>query len=93
MNEEASLRKATVMAIHARPGPGPATAAAGTRLAELMDSWADKYPGVPVSQQVVPGHPAWALIGLSVRADLVVMGRHGGHPPARTGPDRSGTPC
>ena len=87
--EEASLRKATVMAIHAWHGPGPATAAAGTRLAELTDSWADKYPGVPVSQQVVPGHPARALIGLSVRADLVVMGRHGGHPgPHGPGPVR-----
>jgi nucleotide-binding universal stress UspA family protein len=80
--EEASLRRAAVLAIHAWPGPapeGPATAAAGARLAELMGSWASKYPGAPVSQQIVPGHPARALIGLSARADLVVMGRHGGH--------------
>jgi nucleotide-binding universal stress UspA family protein len=77
--EEASLRKAEVLAVHAWGGPGPAAAAAGTRLAELMESWADKYPGVPVSRQVVPGHPARALIGLSARADLVVMGRRGAH--------------
>ena len=54
-----------------------------------MGSWADKYPGVPVSQQVVPGHPARALIGLSARADLVVMGRRGEHPgPHGPGPVR-----
>ena len=78
--EEASLRKAEVLAIHAWPGAGPAAAEAGTRLAELMESWANKYPGVPVSQQIMPGHPARALIGLSAHADLVVMGRHNGHP-------------
>jgi nucleotide-binding universal stress UspA family protein len=77
--QEASLRKVAVLAIHAWAGPGPAAAAADTRLAELMESWADKYPGVPVSRQVGPGHPARALIGLSTRADLVVMGRRGAH--------------
>jgi nucleotide-binding universal stress UspA family protein len=84
--EEASLRKAAVLALHAWAGPGPAAAA---RLAELVESWADKYPGVPVSQQVVPGHPARALIGLSAPADLVVMGRRGEHPgPHGPGPVR-----
>jgi nucleotide-binding universal stress UspA family protein len=87
--EEASLHKAAVLAIHAWPGPGPVTAEADARLAELIGSWANKYPGVPVSQQIMPGHPARALIGLSVRADLVVMGRHGGHPgPHGPGPVR-----
>jgi nucleotide-binding universal stress UspA family protein len=90
--DEASLRKAAVLAIHAWPGPAPespAAAAAGARLAELMGSWASKYPGVPVSQQITPGHPARALIGLSARADLVVMGRHGEHPgPHGPGPIR-----
>jgi nucleotide-binding universal stress UspA family protein len=87
--EEASLRKAAVLAIHAWAGPGPVAAAAGAQLAELMESWANKYPGVPASQQIVPGHPARALIGLSARADLVVMGRHGGHPgPHGPGPVR-----
>ena len=81
-----------MLAVHAWVGPEPAAAASGARLAELMGSWADKYPGVPVSQQVVPGHPARVLIGLSARADLVVMGRRGGHP-ARMGLGRSGTPC
>jgi nucleotide-binding universal stress UspA family protein len=87
--EEASLRKAAVLAIHAWPGPGLEAASAGARLAELMESWANKYPGIPVSQQIMPGHPARALIGLSARADLVVMGRHGGHPgPHGPGPVR-----
>jgi nucleotide-binding universal stress UspA family protein len=84
--EEASLRKGAVLAVHAWAGPGPTTAAPGARLAELIESWAEKYPGVPVSQQVVPGHPARALIGLSARADLVVMGRRGAH----TGPHGPG---
>jgi hypothetical protein len=37
----------------------------------------------------MPGHPAPALIGLSARADLVVIGRHGEHPgPHGPGPIR-----
>jgi nucleotide-binding universal stress UspA family protein len=89
--EEASLRKAEVLAVHVWAGPEPTAAGADARLAELMGSWADKYPGVPVSQQVVPGHPARALIGLSARADLVVMGKRGGHPgPHGPGPVRHG---
>lgn len=38
------------------------------------------YPDVQVSVEVVPGHPARALVGLSARADLVVIGRHAKHP-------------
>lgn len=76
--EEAGLHKASLLAIHACPAPDAAEAA--THLAELLESWREKYPGVPVSHQVVPGHPARALIGLSVRADLVVMGRRTAHP-------------
>jgi len=87
--EEASLRKAEVLAVHAWAAPESATAEAGARLAELMGSWADKYPGVPVSQEVVPGYPARVLVGLSARADLMVMGRHGEHPgPHGPGPVR-----
>jgi nucleotide-binding universal stress UspA family protein len=85
--EEVGLRQDSLLAIHAWPGPGPVPAEAATRLAELLESWREKYPGVPVSYQVVPGHPARALVGLSVRADLVVMGRHAGHP----GPHGPGT--
>jgi nucleotide-binding universal stress UspA family protein len=35
---------------------------------------------VTVSQDVVHGHPGRALVGLSARADLVVIGRHTKHP-------------
>ena len=71
--EEAALRKASVMAIHAwhtpefdisRAGPAPAVpaaqvleAAVARDLAALLDSWREKYPDVPVSQDVVHGHP------------------------------------
>jgi nucleotide-binding universal stress UspA family protein len=76
--EEARLRQDSLLAVYACPAPDAAEAATG--LAELLESWREKYPGVPVSHQVVPGHPARALIGLSARADLVVMGRHAAHP-------------
>ncbi len=55
-------------------------AGAARRLAGLLENWRDKYPGVPVSQEVVPGHPGRALVGLSARADLVIIGRHAEHP-------------
>ena len=46
----------------------------------LLDDWRAKYPDVPVSQEVAHGHPGRALVGLSARADLVVVGRHAKHP-------------
>jgi nucleotide-binding universal stress UspA family protein len=94
--EEASLRHASLLAVHAwhtpqtdisRAGqaftpPGPLADAgdAARHLTELLDEWRAKYPDVPVSQEVVHGHPARALAGLSARADLVVVGRHAKHP-------------
>jgi nucleotide-binding universal stress UspA family protein len=41
--------------------------------------WREKYPDVVVHADVVHGHPARALAGLAVRADLVVIGRHYKH--------------
>ena len=52
---------------------------AANRLGELLDKWQARYPGVTVSQDVVHGHPGRALVGLSARADLVVLGRRAGH--------------
>jgi nucleotide-binding universal stress UspA family protein len=93
--EEASLRRASVLALHAWHTPqtdisraGQMSAApeqravvadAAKHLDTLLEEWRTKYPDVPASQEVVHGHPARALIGLSARADLVVIGRHSGH--------------
>jgi nucleotide-binding universal stress UspA family protein len=94
--EEASLRKASLLAVHAwhtpqteisragqaftPPGPQAAAADAARHLTGLLDDWRAKYPDVPVSQEVVHGHPGRVLVGLSARADLVVVGRHAKHP-------------
>ena len=94
--EEASLRKASLHAVHAwhtpqteisragqsftPPGPHAAAGDAARHLTGLLDDWRAKYPDVPVSQEVVHGHPGRALVGLSARADLVVIGRHAKHP-------------
>jgi nucleotide-binding universal stress UspA family protein len=80
--EEARLRKASLTAIYAWPLPGrqAGQAEAARQLSGLLDHWQEEYPGVPVSQEVVPGHPGRALVGLSARADLTVMGRRAGHP-------------
>jgi nucleotide-binding universal stress UspA family protein len=93
--EEASLRHAGLHAIHAwhtpqsditRAGPVPtesgaqAAADAASQLAALLDECGAKYPDVKVTHEVVHGHPGRALVGLSARADLVVIGRRPGGP-------------
>jgi nucleotide-binding universal stress UspA family protein len=93
--EEAALRKASLIAIHSwhlpdsdvsRAGPAPSGPAGyvqetetAKRLEQLLDDWRAKYPDVPVSQELVHGHPGRALVGLSARADLVVLGRRSVH--------------
>jgi nucleotide-binding universal stress UspA family protein len=93
--EEASLRHANLHAIHSwrtpqsditRAGPVPtesgaqAAADAASQLAGLLDDCRAKYPDVEVTHEVVHGHPGRALVGLSARTDLVVIGRRAGEP-------------
>jgi nucleotide-binding universal stress UspA family protein len=93
--EEASLRKASLIAVHAwhtpqsevsragsearPPGKNFLQAEATRHLDDLLADWHDKYPDVPVSHDVVHGHPGRTLAGLSARTDLLVLGRHADH--------------
>ncbi|MGH3213050.1 MAG: universal stress protein, partial [Trebonia sp.] len=83
--EEAALRKASLTVIHAWEAPHHVWEEATKQLGGFLDSWRSKYPDVNVSQDVVHGHPARALVGLSARADLVVIGRQAAHA-GRPGP-------
>jgi nucleotide-binding universal stress UspA family protein len=102
--EEAALRDADLVAVHALPvfpstlhvpGAGGGTpqaasheevlAEAGSQLAGMLAGWRDKYPTVRVRHDVVHGHPARVLASYSARADLVVLGRHGGPAPGSAG--------
>jgi nucleotide-binding universal stress UspA family protein len=93
--EEAALRKASLIAVHAWHTPQSEVSRAGSearppgkdflqaeatrQLEDLLADWRDKYPDVPVSQDVIHGHPGRALAGLSARTDLLVLGRHAAH--------------
>jgi len=88
--EEAALRGATLTAVHSchwsRSVPGGADAGqvaaeAELSLSDALKAWHDKYPAVPVWQEVVHDHPAHVLAVYSARADLVVTGRHRGPGP------------
>ncbi len=77
--EEAALRGAELVAVHS----GHVSADGTGDLLETLSGWHDKYPAVAVRPDVVRGHPAQVLSEYSARADLVVLGRHGG---SDTGP-------
>jgi nucleotide-binding universal stress UspA family protein len=93
--EEAALRKASLIAVHAWDAPygqiAPAMWALATpgrpaleeeaarQLDSVLADWQSKYPDVQVSHDFVHAHPGRALVGLSARADLVVLGRHTTH--------------
>lgn len=81
--DEAARRGATLVAAHAwhwpADGIGPVQAEAEDSeiLAEMLETWRRKYPAVTVRQDMVRANPAQLLASYSIRADLVVIGRHG----------------
>ena len=87
--EEATLRKAKLVATHARSRSPfdrhdePADEEQRT-LDALLASWREKYPDVQASAEIMHAHPGRVLAGASARACLVVLGLHGpssGHDP------------
>ncbi len=72
--QEAALRGAELVAVHS----GQVCADATSDLSATLSRWRDEYPGVAARPDVVHGHPAQVLAEYSARADLVVLGRHGG---------------
>lgn len=93
--EEAALREADLVVVHAWhwfppalrvagdpvSDPGLISAEARRQLAEMLTTWQDKYPAVKSSVEVVHGHPGGTLAKLSAGAELLVLGRRGGHLP------------
>jgi nucleotide-binding universal stress UspA family protein len=87
--EEARLRKAALLAVHAWQFPDSHAADRdGVELDELLDDCRVKYPDVNASRDVVHGHPGRVLADLSARADLVVLGRHNANDRMVPGPAR-----
>ena len=89
--DEAALRGAALVAVHSwgwlpavtpRPADPGQLAVADRNLAEALEPWREKYPGVTVRQDVTPDHPGRALAAYALRADLVVIGRQGRDGPA-----------
>jgi nucleotide-binding universal stress UspA family protein len=95
--EEAAVRHADLVAVHARywfpsalrapadqdamdgpSSPEQISAEAAQSLSAVLDEWREKNPDVRVHHEVIRGHPARVLANYSARADLVVIGRHGG---------------
>jgi nucleotide-binding universal stress UspA family protein len=72
--EEATLWGAELVAMHS----GQISADVSANLSQTLSGWHDKYPAVAVRPDVVHGHAAQVLSEYSARADLVVLGRHGG---------------
>ena len=79
--EEAVLRKARLLAVHAwswsAPGHTEVPVEENSRLESTVSTWREKFPEVEARCEVVHAHPGRILAGSSARADLVVLGRHG----------------
>jgi nucleotide-binding universal stress UspA family protein len=91
--EEASLRRAELLAVHAwhssvldapamttaePPTPEELTAEQQRILSEAMVGWQEKYPDVSVSTRIAHAHAAVALIEATAAADLLVVSSRGG---------------
>ena len=75
--EEAHLREAALVAVHASQFTDSAVAErTAVELDDLLDDWRSKYPDVDASREVVAGHPGRVLADRSAQAVLVVLGRH-----------------
>ena len=81
--DTAARRHGRLLAVHVvRHGLstrfGATDTSAGLRLlGEALASWRDKYPDVPIEERVLSGHAAGALVELSSRASVVVVGARG----------------
>jgi hypothetical protein len=85
--EEAHLRKAPLLAVHASQYRDT-LASEQAELDDLLDDWQCKYPDVNASGDIVHDHPGQVLADLSARADLVVLGRHTANDRLVPGPAR-----
>jgi nucleotide-binding universal stress UspA family protein len=87
-----ALRKAAVGQAAPLPpvNPEQISAEAVRTLTTALDQWRDKYPGVRARPDVIRGHPRRVLASYSARADLVLLGRHGG-PGSHSSPDGTGS--
>lgn len=79
--EEAALRKARLVVMHAQArspfgGHDEPPDAAQRALDAMLARWREKYPDVTASAEIMRAHPGKVLAGASARADLVVLGRH-----------------
>ncbi len=75
--QHGSIRSATWAL--ATPGRAARHEEAARRLDSVLAEWHGKYPDVQVIRDVVEAHPGRALVGLSARADIVVLGRRAAH--------------
>ena len=96
--EEAALRKARLLAVHAWswsvPGHTEVPAEQNTRLESAVSTWREKFPDVDARWEVVHAHPGRVLAGASARADLVVPGPGTERMTRMAGESaRSPTPC
>ncbi|MEV5560293.1 universal stress protein [Nonomuraea wenchangensis] len=87
--EQAMLRASTLRALYAWQPPahahipesaydlGEIHATQGRTAAVILRGWQQRYPQVPVIQDVRRAHPVDALVSASAQADLVVVGSQG----------------